>query len=40
MHKGFKRSILIAASLAGGLMAQAALAADKVVYQLDWLPGG
>jgi|TARA_R110000850_G_scaffold111852_3_gene225496 NitT/TauT family transport system substrate-binding protein len=40
MHKGFTRSILIAASLAGGLMAQAALAADKVVYQLDWLPGG
>ena len=40
MHKRFTRSILIAASLAGGLMAQAALAADKVVYQLDWLPGG
>lgn len=40
MRKGFTRSFLFAASLAGGLMSQAALAADKVVYQLDWLPGG
>ena len=40
MRNGFIRSILIAASMAGGLMTQAALAADKVVYQLDWLPGG
>jgi len=40
MRKGFTRSFLFAASLAGGLMSQATLAADKVVYQLDWLPGG
>lgn len=40
MRKGFTRSVLIAASLAGGLMTQAALAADQVTYQLDWLPGG
>ncbi|KAA1170829.1 ABC transporter substrate-binding protein [Marinobacter salinexigens] len=40
MRKGFTRSFLFAASLAGGLMSQGALAADKVTYQLDWLPGG
>jgi len=40
MRKGFTRSFLFAASLAGGLMSQATLAADNVVYQLDWLPGG
>lgn len=40
MHKALTRSFLLAASLAGGLISQAALAADKVTYQLDWLPGG
>ncbi|WP_187298783.1 ABC transporter substrate-binding protein [Marinobacter sp. F3R11] len=40
MHKRITRSFLIAASLAGGLLSQSVLAADKVVYQLDWLPGG
>lgn len=34
------RSFLFAVSLAGGLISQAALAADEVTYQLDWLPGG
>ncbi|MCK7545328.1 ABC transporter substrate-binding protein [Marinobacter bryozoorum] len=40
MHKRLTRSFLLAASLTGGLMAQSALAADEVTYQLDWLPGG
>jgi NitT/TauT family transport system substrate-binding protein len=40
MQNVFKRSFLLAASLAGGLISQAALAADEVTYQLDWLPGG
>lgn len=40
MHTRLTRSFLLAASLAGGLMTQAAMAADQVTYQLDWLPGG
>ncbi|MFC4260913.1 ABC transporter substrate-binding protein [Marinobacter lacisalsi] len=40
MRKGFTHSLLLVASLAGGLISQAALAADQVTFQLDWLPGG
>jgi len=40
MQKGFTRSFLLTVSLVGGLISQAAMAADEVTYQLDWLPGG
>lgn len=40
MQKGFTRSFLFTVSLVGGLISQAAMAADEVTYQLDWLPGG
>ncbi len=33
-------SLLMAAVLAAGCLTQTAMAADKVTYQLDWLPGG
>lgn len=40
MCKRITRSLLLATSLAGSLLTQVAVAADKVTYQLDWLPGG
>jgi len=40
MQMVFTRSLLLTVILAGGLTSQAALAADEVTYQLDWLPGG
>ncbi len=40
MQNVFTRSLLLAVALAGGLISQAALAADEVTFQLDWLPGG
>ncbi|MGM0570258.1 ABC transporter substrate-binding protein [Marinobacter sp.] len=40
MRKPVTRSVVLAAGLATGLLAQLAAAADEVTYQLDWLPGG
>ncbi|MBI44437.1 ABC transporter substrate-binding protein [uncultured Marinobacter sp.] len=34
------RSFIVAAALAAGFLGQSAAAADKITYQLDWLPGG
>lgn len=40
MRKRKIPALIMAVALAGGCLARAALAADKVTFQLDWLPGG
>ncbi|MAM00127.1 ABC transporter substrate-binding protein [Hydrocarboniclastica marina] len=40
MRNQLTHSLILGAVLGAGLLAQSAMAADQVTYQLDWLPGG